>query len=245
MAAVGLALFWVTDIRIELPPSGRYLSFEQFAENINSIAGDTDREELGGSKRWRLEWWNTIYDYTFQGKYFWMGKGFGINLADDDGFQVMADHSLRSPHNGHLTILARMGVPGFALWVGAQLAWALMIFDAFIRAARANERRWLGLFVCLLAYWAAFIATISFDVFLEGPVGGIWFWTIFGVGVAAARIHKYHPEALEEFPSETDKSADQHEKSRSRFRRPALRPAHVPRRRPVPALPSPSSQTQS
>lgn len=246
MAAVALAMFWVTDLRIELPPSGRYLSFEQFSDNISSITGDTDREELGGSKRWRLEWWNTIYQYTFHGKYFWNGKGFGVNLADDDGFQVMSDHSLRSPHNGHLTILARTGVPGFALWVAAQLAWALMIFDAFIRAARAKERRWMGIFVCLLAYWAAFIANISFDVFLEGPVGGIWFWVLFGVGLAAARIHKYHPEALEEFSSDTGKSGEQQVKGRFRFRRPALHPQHAPRRhRPVPALPSPSSKTSA
>jgi hypothetical protein len=81
-------------------------------------------------------------------------------------------------------------------------------------------------------------------VFLEGPVGGIWFWTIFGVGLAAARIHKSHPEALEEFPSDTDKSGNQRDNGRTRFRRPALRMLHAPRRKPVPSLPAPSSQTQ-
>ena len=39
----------------------------------------------------------------------------GINLADEYGYQVMADHSLRSPHSAHMTVLARMGAPGFAL----------------------------------------------------------------------------------------------------------------------------------
>ncbi len=52
----------------------------------------------------------------------------------------MADNSLRSPHNGHLTILARTGVPGFALWAGMQLAWAAGVFDAFVRAAKAKEK---------------------------------------------------------------------------------------------------------
>ena len=28
------------------------------------------------------------FDYTVFGDYFWTGKGFGINLADDDGFQT-------------------------------------------------------------------------------------------------------------------------------------------------------------
>jgi hypothetical protein len=25
----------------------------------------------------------------------------------------------------------------------------------------------------------------SFDVFIEGPMGGIWYWTLYGVGLAA------------------------------------------------------------
>ena len=229
MAAVGLAFFWITDLRIELPPSGRYLSFEQFAENVSSITGDTQRDELDGSKRWRLAWWNTIFDYTFNGPYFWTGKGFGINLANSDGFQVHADNSLRSPHNGHLTILARAGVPGFALWCAAQLAWAVMILNAFARAARAKQRRWAGMFVFLMAYWAAFMANISFDVFLEGPVGGIWFWTLFGVGVAAVRIHRESPGVLEDFPAEAVVKVPV---ERPRFRRSQVRvaPASASRR---------------
>ena len=31
-----------------------------------------------------------IIDYTVFGDYFWTGKGFGISLADDDGFQGTA-----------------------------------------------------------------------------------------------------------------------------------------------------------
>jgi hypothetical protein len=230
MAAVGLGFFWITDVKIELPPSGRYLSFEQFTENVSSITGDTRRDELDGSRHWRLEWWNTIFDYTFRGPYFWTGKGFGINLANSDGFQVHADNSLRSPHNGHLTILARAGVPGFALWMAAQLAWAFMVFDAFVRAARAKERRWTGMFVFLMAYWAAFMVNIAFDVFLEGPVGGIWFWTLFGVGVAAVRIHRQSPEVLKDEPAA---AVAKHAQRQPRVRRSNVRTL------PVPALPTP------
>ena len=58
--------------------------------------------------------------YTIGGEYFWSGKGYGINLADADGFQVTADGSLRAPHNGHIEVLARAGVPGLLLWIGVQ-----------------------------------------------------------------------------------------------------------------------------
>jgi hypothetical protein len=30
----------------------------------------------------------------------------------------------------------------------------------------------------------------SFDVFLEGPTGGIWFWSLFGLGIAALEIQR-------------------------------------------------------
>ena len=76
-----------------------------------------DSSALEGTKEFRLRWWSDIINYTINGPYFWTGKGFGINLADDDGFQVYADHSLRAPHNGHIEILARTGVPGLILWI--------------------------------------------------------------------------------------------------------------------------------
>ena len=32
----------------------------------------------------------------------------------------------------------------------------------------------------------AFLVNAAFDVFLEGPQGGIWFWSIMGFGIVAA-----------------------------------------------------------
>ncbi|HEY2759656.1 MAG TPA: hypothetical protein VGI75_02910, partial [Pirellulales bacterium] len=54
-----------------------------------------------------------------------------------------------------------------------------------------GQARWAGLFLFLFAYWAALLIQASFDVYLEGPVGGLWFWTITGVGIAAAWLHRY------------------------------------------------------
>ena len=55
-------------------------------------------------------------------------------------------------------------------------------------------RPWLLLF--LLAIWLAFLVNSSFDVFLEGPMGAAWFWTIFGTGAAAAWLYRRHPQVL-------------------------------------------------
>ena len=172
----------------------RQISVEQFWTNIQSVLGRSESDSLEGTKEWRLDWWETIYDYTVRGEYFWTGKGFGVNLATDDGFAV--DPQLRSPHNGHMTILARMGVPGALLWILLQLTWFAMVLRAWWRAREAKASRWMAVFAVLVAYWIAMHLNAAFDVYFEGPMGGIWFWTVFGVGIGAVYIYRYSPHVL-------------------------------------------------
>ena len=140
------------------------------------------------TRNFRLAWWSAIVDYTVHGPYFWTGKGFGINLADADGFQPTQDHSLRAPHNTHLTTLARMGVPGFVLWIALQVGFGSGLILALLRFRRAGDRLlaatagWIGI------YWGAMLVDTSFDPYLEGPQGGIWFWVLVGLGMALMRM---------------------------------------------------------
>ena len=115
----------------------------QFVENFTSIVSEGDSSALEGTKEFRLRWWGDIINYTINGPYFWTGKGFGVNLADDDGFQVYADHSLRAPHNGHIEILARTGVPGLILWILMNAAIGIGLLRAAARA-RAHGADPLG-----------------------------------------------------------------------------------------------------
>jgi O-antigen ligase len=202
VGCVGLILLAVSGIRFEVPsPEStkvREVSFEYVLANVLSVVADTDVGDLDDTKQWRLDWWNEILDYTLRGRYFWVGKGFGINLADDDGFQVMANRSLRSPHNGHLTMLARAGVPGLALWAMAQLSWAYAVIRAYRESRRCCDGQWSSLFLFLFVYWLAFMTNASFDVFIEGPMGGVWFWVIYGVGLSAVWLYRHCPEVLYE-----------------------------------------------
>ncbi len=175
----------------QLQGTSRSISVDQIVLNVTSIFGQGD-EGLDGTRKWRLQWWTKIWDGTVHGPYFWTGRGFGINLAVADGFDVIKE--LRSPHNGHMTVLARMGVPGFVLWLSMLGLWTASIFAAWLRARRAGRHRWMALFAFLTAYMAAIHVNASFDVFLEGPMGGIWFWTVFGLGLAAIRIQITHPD---------------------------------------------------
>jgi O-Antigen ligase len=168
----------------------RNVSPRQIVENVRSLVGLESRAasyNLSSTSGWRLDWWKTIADYTIYGRYFWTGKGFGVNLADDDGFQVSQEYEapLRSPHNAHMTVLARMGVPGALIWIALQLVFSASLVRAYFRAQSAGEHWWAAIDLWILTYWVAFIANASFDVFLEGPQGGIWFWCLIGLGMAA------------------------------------------------------------
>ncbi len=194
---VTLVLLWATNVSVPVPGGkGRVISFDQMWTNLTSTVGDSGNEGLDSNKEWRLNWWKEIRRYTFHGQYFWKGKGFGINLADDDGYQVLADHSLRNPHSVHMTMLARGGVPMLGLWLLVQATFAGTVCVEMLRARHRGEPMWEGLFFFVGVYWMAFLINGSFDVFLEGPMGGIWFWTVYGTGIGAALVHRRHPEAL-------------------------------------------------
>ena len=121
-------------------------------------------------------------------------------LADDDGFQPTADGSLRAPHNGHFEILARMGVPGLILWVLFMASYAASLVRAAWRSRQRGHVVWPAVLGFLFVYWAAVMVNSSFDPYLQGPQGGIWFWSLVGIGLAAVRHADREPHDLDAEP---------------------------------------------
>jgi hypothetical protein len=195
--------------RVELRP-GRWLQPRQIVENFTSTvsSGDDQSEELQATKAWRLAWWGVIVNYTFAGDRFWLGKGFGVDLAADDGFASDATRANRYPHSVHMNFLARAGVPGLALWLLVLILWGRVILQYHARSRRDGEEVWSALFLFMFGYWAAFLVNASFDVFLEGPMGGVWFWSLMGVGLAATQI--YHRGAWMQRALPSPEWADTH-----------------------------------
>jgi hypothetical protein len=173
---------------VSVPGRERAVSVQQLTLNVVSLIVETDAPELDGTRNWRLEWWDEIIGYTIEGPFLWGGKGFGVNLADDDGFQVTDDGSLRSPHSGHFEILARSGIVGLGLWIAVLASFALVVLRAARRANGAGQIVWVAVMGWLFVYGAAAVINGSFDVYLQGPQGGIWFWVIVGLGIAASRL---------------------------------------------------------
>ena len=193
-AVLALALFVAPSVMTrassgtETPDPGAPTVSRGWLDNITSVVGPSSNEGLEGTKQFRLAWWTKIVDYTVFGPYFWDGKGFGVNLADDDGFQPTADGSLRAPHNSHLSFLARSGVPGFALWVIVQGAFGVALLLSVLAHRRAGDKAVAAVGAWILVYWTAMHVNTSFDPYLEGPQGGIWFWTLFGLGLVVIRL---------------------------------------------------------
>lgn len=171
-------------------PAGRELSGSQLIENFISIFVPSADGSLSGTRAFRLAWWSEIVDYTVFGPHFWTGKGFGVNLATDDGFQATADQSLRAPHNSHMTALARMGVPGFVLWLALQGTFGVTLLRATWEHRRRRDLLPAAAGAWILVYWVAMMVNTSFDPYLEGPQGGIWFWTLFGLGLIVIRLRR-------------------------------------------------------
>lgn len=183
IGVLALVVFAVmVGFNLRLSIGGVYrVSARQYVENTLSVFDRGGRD--GGNKwlatrTWRLRWWSKIVDYTMRGPFFVTGKGYGVNLATSDGFQVdPRTQRLRDPHNVFMTYLARGGVPGLALWVSL----LVLIIGIIVSTARAPESAYhaRGAYF-LVIYIIAYLFNASFDVYLEGPPGGIPFWTVVG-----------------------------------------------------------------
>jgi O-Antigen ligase len=168
----------------------RSISTRQLVENVLSITGQGG-EQTEGTKEWRLQWWDMIVGNTIFGPNFWTGRGFGLNIADADGFRTEHNQApLRSPHNVQMTMLARAGVPGVTLWLGAVLSWLGMMMHAMRTALRCGQTEWAGLFLFLGCYVGSIIINASFDPVLEGPMQGVWFWSLIGFGIGSVMVYR-------------------------------------------------------
>lgn len=208
IAAGGGAVFAIVlmfGLQVELE-SGRVIGPTQLINNVESIIGRSEASNLDGTKTWRLRWWQAIQDYTLRGPYFWTGKGFGVNLAEDDGYVVGAEGGgapVRAPHNVHLGILARAGVPGLGLWIVLLLCWFGMLVRSHLVALHHGDERAAKLFIWIGCYGLSMLINASFDVALEGPMLGIWFWSIIGLGIGSSMLQDFAQRRRPAWPPST------------------------------------------
>jgi hypothetical protein len=172
---------------------GRAFSATQLIENITSLDGTdapTD-SNLNGTVDGRTELWTRILAKQVDDGLLVEGSGFGPNLAAQVGVLDNGKESLRSPHNSHLNVLARMGLIGIGLWIALWMGWYATVIIGCRRLIRRGLHRRARVGVLTLTVVTAILVSSFFDPQLEGPQIAILLWTVFGVGVTVASSRRW------------------------------------------------------
>ena len=164
---LGMGIFITIDIQGDA--QGRTITLSQITDNFSSIVTSDIDGSLTDNKIWRIVWWAKLVNESFTLQHFFVGKGLGMSLAGNDILNT--DDNLRSPHNFHLTILARFGYIVFITWI----IWLVSLFKPLF------TRKLAGKTLAITSILLAFIINGSFDVFFEGPMGAFPFWTFVGL----------------------------------------------------------------
>lgn len=170
------------DVKFQL--DRRELSVEQVIENFQSVTEEaTSGSQFDNTTQWRLNLWNLVVEDVLTADRALAGFGFGENLAlrfDYENPNVSLP--LRNPHNSHLSVLARMGTVGMALWVGMFASW----YSSLVRARRQfrelGEDHRASLSLWLMLAMTGLLLNAIFDPTLEGPQVAVLLWSLFGLG---------------------------------------------------------------
>jgi len=178
VGTVAFVLLFAWSIDFKVTADRREISVGQLIQNIVSLSGE-ESSELGATVQWRQDLWKSVLDLTRREQKLFAGWGFGTNLAEQLGFQGDAALPLRSPHNSHLDVLARMGLVGAGLWVALWWSW----FRFIRRARRRLQGLRRGLIEVCMVGVVAMLVGAYFDPTLESPQAALWLWTLFGLGL--------------------------------------------------------------
>ncbi|HUR57467.1 MAG TPA: O-antigen ligase family protein [Opitutaceae bacterium] len=180
-----IVVFMVAEARNQ---SWRQTPLHRVYERVVSIADplgqrsyQTDDAFKGDNNVFRMVWWRAAVTETLETNR-WFGLGFGHDLAARFVRQYLPDSTedftARSPHNVLITVFARMGIVGLALFLSVISAMAVKTWRA-VRDSRLMSTAggaWCSAWVLLVC--------ACFGVVLEGPMGAVVFWSMLGLANA-------------------------------------------------------------
>jgi O-antigen ligase len=190
-----LAVFaWVTNFQLQ-GQQGRGISIGQLITNIESLKGGNANEggNLQSNVQFRQELWSQVIQLAENNHALVTGLGFGRNIAGELGFASEAAGSLRSPHNSHVDILARMGIVGAILWITLLLTWYAVVLRARLRFKSLGRFFEAAVIEVSIVGVTSLLVNAYFDPTLESPQVAIWLWTIVGMTVGLAALSRPNP----------------------------------------------------
>jgi hypothetical protein len=187
-----LTVVWTLDLRIQ--GDRRDVSLQQLTANMASIGGSSKGDELSDTVEWRQGFWQQVVGDLLNSSAWLTGLGFGPILPDRYDVDVGAYNNetstqpLRSVHNSHLTILARVGFPGLGLWLLLWLVFGMHLFRWARRRLGGARDPANAAAVWYPAAVLGFLIGALFDPSLEGPHAAIWLFTMVGLGTAHSLV---------------------------------------------------------
>ncbi|MGH3331942.1 MAG: O-antigen ligase family protein [Nocardioidaceae bacterium] len=192
ITALGLGLAVLLSLKVPFPGvQGREFSASQLIANVVSLGGKESPGNLGGTVDGRQELWSRVLDKQVADGRLVDGSGFGPNLAADVGVLDEGKDTLRSPHNSHLHVLARMGLVGISLWIAMWVGWYCRLVAGCRRLTQQGLYVRRQVAVLSLMVTTAILVSSFFDPQLEGPQVAALLWTTFGVGVAVTSFRSW------------------------------------------------------
>jgi hypothetical protein len=174
-----IVILILTTVGIEI--SGRIgpVNLAFFKEHIRSIGGAEGTP--GSSVEGRAGWIDQAMQHFWPNPVF--GEGFGLPLIEFR--DARSGNMVRQPHNSSVSVLARLGAVGFAVWV----IFNLRVLSQFIRGFR-QRCRWnpvlSNLLLWLFLAYLIDMINISTEAGLEFPSSDIPF--LFFVGLALGLV---------------------------------------------------------
>ena len=134
----------------------------------------------------RMAMWSEVLDRTTE-KPLW-GEGFGppFSMFFGSRFYDYSENRLL-PHNSFVWILNRMGMIGFGIFFFLILTFYLIAIRAY---KSMNPGKFKAYLLALMSCHVCISIYAFFNVVLEGPYMGIFFWIIMGLTVALININK-------------------------------------------------------
>lgn len=206
LALFAITLLELADIRIESDLFGK-LS-DRLASIVDVSGTGHYHAEIGdasaANNQFRTVWWKIVINETMD-KNPVFGLGFGYDLSTSFVrtyySNQQATWDTRSPHSIWVTILGRMGIIGALCFT--LIIW--LVLKNAIRDARAVARSKAD--PNLLFNWCAVVTLLCsamFGVVLEGPMGGILFWSFLGLAasqsISTKEVQKAKSSSVEEAP---------------------------------------------
>jgi hypothetical protein len=190
VAVAGLGLGLAVGLSLQVPGSsggqGRAFSASQLVENALSIGASAGASDLSGTAAGRDQLWSLVFHQQVAEGRLFDGLGFGVNLPYLVGDTLVTNGAdpLRSPHNSHDDILARMGLIGISLWVALWLGWYWQVIKGCRRMARRGLHARAQTAVLCVTVVTTILVTSFFSPQLEGAQIAALMWTAVGVGIA-------------------------------------------------------------